>query len=145
VCTLRLAGARTSVITMREIKFRAWDKLHKEMVKCVGMRLVFERANGEAMSTLGPTTTNHIHPSYFEMMQFTGFTNNGEDWYEDDILESDGDWYQIEWCDEQGRWIAAGVNSTHQDIDLCELLGSETWLQGNIYENPELLGQSVHN
>ena len=73
------------------------------------------------------------------LMQFTGFTNNGQDWYEGDILENDGDWYRVEWDAEQGIWEAAGIEDTHEIIALNEVLSSETWVQGNIYQKPELL------
>jgi hypothetical protein len=130
---------------MREIKFKVRDRKTKQFIgyECL-MAAITNDGWAWAKSYGGRDWENGIYYDAFDdhyllRQQFTGFTNNGEDWYEGDILESDGDWYQIEWCDEQGRWIAAGVGSTHQDIDLCELLGSETWLQGNIYENPELL------
>jgi hypothetical protein len=74
-------------------------------------------------------------------MQFTGFTNNGQEWYEGDILENDSDWYQIGWGNEDGRWLALGMASTTETIDLCELLSSETWVRGNVHQMPpELLG-----
>lgn len=72
-------------------------------------------------------------------MQFTGITNNGQKWYEGDILECDSDWYQITWDDDQAQWEATGINSTGESIGLCELISSESWVQGNIYQNPELL------
>lgn len=72
-------------------------------------------------------------------MQFTGLTCNGHEWYEGDILESDSDWYRIAWDNDDARWEAVGIKGTGETLALSELLSQETWVQGNIYENPELL------
>jgi hypothetical protein len=108
----------------RVIKFRAWNDADKEMF-VPGPAYRLER-NGEL------TTIEKIY-----LMQFTGFTNNGQDWYDGDILENDSDWYQIGWDNETGQWWANGMASTHESIALHELLSSETWVQGNIHEPPE--------
>lgn len=73
------------------------------------------------------------------IMQYTGLKCNGYEWYDGDILENDGDWYVITWDEDQASWEATGIRSTGESLSLCELLSQETWVQGNIYQNPELI------
>jgi hypothetical protein len=78
--------------------------------------------------------------------QFTGFNNNGQDWYLGDILEKDSDWYQIGWDDEQGRWLAIGMASTTETVHLCEMLSRETWVHGNVHQiPPEILQREAED
>ncbi len=92
---------------------------------------------GKKTFTTGkPAKTVEVTP-----MQFTGFTTNGQEVYESDILECDSDWYEVVWDQEQGGWLAQGIHST-ESISLCEVIGSETWVQGNIHSNPDLLAGS---
>lgn len=113
---------------MREIRFRCW--------------------NGEQMVSpdyidrdgIAFWKENSIPTRGTQLMQYTGFKANGHELYEGDIIENDGDWYQITWDEDEGRWEATGIQSTGESLALWELSDSqETWVQGNIYENPELL------
>lgn len=128
----------------REIKFRAWDGEKMKYLSDVSMdayTVVFYHdciLKGKKTFTTGkPAKTVEVIP-----MQFTGFTTNGQEVYESDILECDSDWYEVVWDQDQGSWFAQGIASTCESIALCEVIGSETWVQGNTYENPELLAGS---
>lgn len=81
-----------------------------------------------------PSTGKDPYP----LMQFTGLGSNGQEWYDGDILENDGDWYEIAWDKDEARWEAIGIRSTGEILALHELVSSETWVQGNVYQNPEL-------
>lgn len=112
---------------MRTIKFRAWDKNREVMMPNIEIEQRYD--------------TTYFHPNArdeVELMQFTGLGSNGQEWYEGDILENDGDWYEIVW-DSEGQWRASGIGATGENLQLGELVSSETWVQGNVHQNPELL------
>ena len=114
---------------MREIKFRAWDKRHNQMVLWIDL------------ADIPYARENFFHYTDKEQvfMQFTGLLDkSGVEIWESDILESNdklrkykvvynnnaGAWY-LEglgeaWCDPIPRWDSFEVN-------------------GNIYENKEML------
>ena len=126
---------------MREIKFRVWDNDMRWMRRVASISFARDGVPDGviAYGLKHNSGTTYLKDGEIVLMQSTGFTNNGQEWYDGDILENDTDWYLIGWSEEEGRWLAIGANSTHETIDLCELVSTETWLQGNIYENPELL------
>lgn len=115
---------------MKTIKFRAWDTINKRWATDVPFTIL-THTNNKALFEL--------QSDGIEWIQYTGLKSNGQEWYEGDILENDSDWYQVEWDNDEGRWLAVGIGSTHESIALCELVSSETFVQGNIYQNPELL------
>lgn len=71
--------------------------------------------------------------------QFTGFTDGGKsDLYENDVIENDGNGYFIQFC-EEGVWDCINIING-ENIALAELASSrETWFQGDLHTNPELL------
>lgn len=126
----------------RPIKFRAWDKINKEMV--VEPSSIYFHDDGKI----------EVYPchndSEFVLMQFTGLTDkNGKEIYEGDIVKMMRDpivpQYAI--CKVQWRNEYAGFNFSH--IRLENIINpGEGWspathkgweVIGNIYENPELL------
>jgi len=116
----------------REIKFRAWDgEMHYGIVPLPDGN-VAEFIDSESVAPWQSGSPEVV-------MQFTGITNNGQEWYEDDILENDGDWYRVSWSDEDARWEAVGIGWTGEIMSLGELVSQETWVQGNAYQNPELI------
>jgi uncharacterized phage protein (TIGR01671 family) len=135
---------------MREIKFRAWDKIKNEM--CMVTELGFDSdSNFEVWEAIlsnrhasSPCTKNDTGNSY--IMQYTGLKDkNGKEIYEGDIVQRE---YFV-MCKEQeykrGKIIGNSIISFTDGSFLCgDFPLYDTPLSilkviGNIYENPELL------
>ena len=126
---------------MREIKFRAWDKVCREMF------YNSELANGDMMvicldGEIQLSDDDTYKPDDFILMQYTGLKDkNGKEIYEGDVLHCDGFWnlYAV-WDEENARfaflctdWVVTQGHPIQPNI-------SSYCIIGNIYENPELLG-----
>ena len=112
---------------MRELKFRAWDRIDKRMITI------------ERFSQI-PSNWRDV----MDLMQFTGLHDkNGKEIYEGDVLRFiiDDEVYRtqpVEWKPEFGLFYA-GINVGEycpEDMWACEDVYE---VIGNIYENPELL------
>lgn len=118
---------------MREIKFRAWDNVDKKMV-------VVNCLNWRYPSGLEVNNTNVSLPNY--LMQYIGLKDkNGKEIYEGDIIkckdrcgEYSGELYN-EVVDDMCDWLC---NYGYASQELLSY--DEIEVIGNIYENPELLG-----
>jgi len=118
---------------MREIKFRAWDKVNKIMNEvCI---INFDDNN----VGLKPDYDYTLSFEDIELMQYTGLKDkNGKEIYEGDIVKSN---YKT------GNLVVFFVRGCFRLTYSKELIG--IWLEihlfeeleviGNIYENPELL------
>ena len=116
---------------MREIKFRAWDKVVKQMKYYdAPMKLTF--SSGEIFG--------YFIPKQEELMQFTGLHDkNGKEIWEGDIF---GNIPQlrcvIEW--ENCRFIFKFLDPKIEKRNLMfNDWARKSEVIGNIYENPELL------
>ena len=117
----------------REIKFRAWDGIRKEMIYNSNQSCFDPRMN------VG-----------WELMQFTGLKDkNGRDMFEGDLCASveGGIIGKIEfhngafcWTDGVCYWPLA-VNQRGQVIDYKIDADGDLELRGNIFENSDLLGE----
>lgn len=121
---------------MREIKFRAWDKLSKEMFNVESINFQERKVYRDIVSY---RKFNDI-----ELMQYTGLKDKNEkEIYEGDIvkLRANHGIGVVKYYDEWGAFVVEyikprplavlGMNYYKEDIEII----------GNIYENPELLGE----
>jgi len=121
---------------MREIKFRAWDKLTKMIYINDDLRLIFFSDGTWAIvdSTNTTWTSNGGHEGI--LMQYIGQDNNGKEIYEGDVLKiwMDGDL-------QDKFYIVESVEKFYFDCNREDryLRITKTEVVGNIYENPELL------
>ncbi|MBV1928627.1 MAG: YopX family protein [Gammaproteobacteria bacterium] len=152
---------------MRDIKFRAWNKLsaHPNMIDVE--QLTYDECGGLSHVSgwcVDPDDGGEqtLSIAQFELMQFTGLTDkNGVDIYEGDIVSFHVDWIgqpnkqvifdkdfhsYVLLSGEEKRWVAKGSNhfkywSTDEDniYLLHEADSYDVEVIGNIYENPELL------
>lgn len=120
---------------MREIKFRAWDKLNKEMFNVESINFQERKVYRDIVSY---RKFNDI-----ELMQYTGLKDkNNKEIYEGDIvkLRNNHGMGVVKYYDEWGAFVieytkpkplvVLGMNYYIEDIKIL----------GNIYENSELLG-----
>ena len=119
---------------MREIKFRAWDKLFKEMfdVPMLSNKAVFHAIPPKFMPEGVPL-------AQVELMQYTGLLDkNGKEIYEGDIVKAGENIVLIIWNKGFASFALAKTGWMYDhffgeiDNERCEVIG-------NIHENPELL------
>lgn len=117
---------------MREIKFRAWDKVNEKFQEIES--IVFGKNDL-------PTNINNRYQIQNEgqivLMQFTGlYDKNGKEIYELDRVVYQDEKGEIKWRD--FRWHFYNENGYCGDI----MRGEDFEVIGNVWENPELLTQS---
>ena len=127
----------------RIIKFRAWHTELKRMFSAeeLGKDEMTLAVDGRGfVNVSGASTKLSQYISEMIPMQLTGLKDaGGDDFYEGDIFEDDQHWYQIIW-DDEGSWLAMGIRGNDDNMSLSEFGNSpDSWIQGNIYENPEWL------
>ena len=127
---------------MREIKFRAWDKINKEVVN---MKELLSPIAIEDLSYLDYILQKDKIADAYTLMQFTGLLDkNGKEIWEGDIVKYSGYYFgdnwvkeQIEpvvWDEKEASYPYCLVMTGYQDGPVwCEVIG-------NIYENPDLIG-----
>lgn len=144
----------------RDLKFRAWNSVLKEMNEVTSLRMYKNNITGIVMSKVG--VKNPIKEGWFNitksdeiekviLMQFTGLLDKkGIEIFEGDIIKYKRRWEpdmeKIEigfiYFDAPSYWISLNEDRTHttgiinilhaDKITKCEVIG-------NIYENPELM------
>jgi uncharacterized phage protein (TIGR01671 family) len=132
---------------MREIKFRAWDKVNNIMCKVLNIAPSDDgicSVQGIAVTELGVSIRAG---KYFELMQDTGLKDkNGVEIYEGDILSypEEEQIISIVWDDSSAGWefnehsgLDDGVGRGDWDFNIG--IAKNCKVIGNIYENPELL------
>lgn len=121
---------------MREIKFRAWDKLQKKMIDpeifseeiAIQLGGVVGKFNGKTYDTV---------TDEFELMQFTGMKDkNGNEIYEGDIIfcELSGLNCEVVYNDCGFKYQVTSITKRP-----LQLAGTLVEVIGNIFENNELL------
>lgn len=116
---------------MRDVKFRAWHKLNKELVYFDNDKLVNDQYQMQHLACLMRGDYGDV------LMQYTGIKDkNGAEIYEGDfvpfdgenlkcIIETDGVWFEND-----------NLTMRHDDF---KKYGEPLTVIGNIHQNPELL------
>ena len=125
---------------MREIKFRAWHKEEKIMGEVLGIDILHKEiffSNGDV------DCCGFADLKYIELMQYTGLKDkNNKEIYEGDILldRNNKKPYKVIFKNGSFRAEFEGDFEEHS-FDLIDVVAQGCEVVGNIYENPELLGE----
>ncbi len=129
---------------MREIKFRAWDKLDKEMFSVV----IIDPRMSDVIKVgfLQNPSWGIIHrrSEQLELMQSTGLHDkNGNEIWEGDIVENER--FEIGIIKfNNGAFVSEYIPPYNWDsMELVDGLLNRQKVIGNIYKNPELLIKKV--
>lgn len=128
---------------MREIKFRAWDKIRKRM----GYVTMIDWTTGSML--IRHVDDEESRPKYrdhleFIMLQYTGIVDkNGKEIYEGDVLTLGDRNYSLHYG-LHATWVMSIVPLGNWELGRGPFIFlwqnySESEVIGNIYENPELL------
>ena len=118
---------------MREIKFRAWDKINKDMFNVESINFQERKVYRDIVS--------YREFNDIELMQYTGLKDkNNKEIYKGDILfESFGErYYKVVFENGSFRAEFEGDFEEHS-FDLIDVVLHRCEIIGNIYENPELM------
>lgn len=154
---------------MREIKFRAWDKVKKEMLikfddydadLCISMNgvVLTKTDNGacgdpECCGEYREYMTDDNN-NKFIVMQYTGLKDkNGKEIYEGDIIQTNNIegktlfiiTFEDNYCGSFGSFVARHIKSFKNNGSISSIHCEATEcgkIVGNIYENPELLEET---
>lgn len=140
---------------MREIKFRAWDKVRKIMIPDIqdlydGLDFEFTKEDGNKGDIFDTSADDrsfgdNLHNENLEIMQFTGLKDkNGKEIFEGDIVNAthslNSNYYKIVFAEDAAVFECVGIPIGGS----CGLYGMIKYphrieVVGNIYENQELL------
>lgn len=138
---------------MRDIKFRAWDKVSKKMLKIGLMDLddmtIYNARSGDFRCSYQRKTKYSDFEEFKDVkrlifMQYTGIKDkNGKEIYEGDIFATDNN-HNFTVIYEDTRFIGVDGDRSGKGyvccVDSCYKNGSSSIeVIGNVYENPELL------
>lgn len=128
---------------MRELKFRAWDKQEKQMMKVSAISL-----ENKEIGVKDFRTYHFFRIKNIELMQYTGLKDkNGTEIYEGDIVQyhprHNGVPYRVYWANESAKFLIGRKGVVGQELSsvMYNLDTGRIALEviGNIHENPELL------
>lgn len=127
---------------MRDIKFRLWNDEDNKMERVTEMRQFLAVSEKWECNTICDETETESEWCVFKnIMQFTGLTDkNGTDIYEGDIVSSDYYFPDIK-CVAAIKYNADSMSFAADDGEQDAYKYGRLVVIGNIYENPELLGE----
>ena len=117
----------------REIKFRAWDEISEKMLNW-----------NEFLNTNMKNTFIAQGSTGLILMQYTGLHDkNGEEIYEGDIVKAliSGRWLVGKVIYEHSGFTIDVMNNKELEFGRRGIIEPWTEVIGNIYNNPELLGE----
>lgn len=118
---------------MREIKFRAWDKINKDMFNVESINFQESRVYKD--------TVSYREFNNVDVMQYTGLEDkNGKEIYEGDILFESSEEKYFKVVFENASFIAEVEGDFEEySLDLIDVVAQGCEVVGNIYENHELI------
>ena len=123
---------------MREIKFRAWHKEEKIIGEVFGIDILHKEIfflNGDV------DCYGFSDFKYIELMQYTGLKDkNNKEIYEGDIITLHNSKYKVIFNIEGARFVLRN-DEFELEITFINHNNERMEIVGNIYENPELLGE----
>ena len=125
---------------MREIKFRAWLKYKKEMVDNARPDFFSKQLHYLRDNSAGGKDVLGVSTEDIELMQYIGLKDkNGKEIYEGDIVTLHNGKYKVIFNSKEARFV---LNDAFFDMDIPFTNNNNERMEivGNIYENPELLG-----
>ena len=141
---------------MRELKFRLYSNYYKKMFLYDPQWGNYSHGDGwvgaipfeDERVTYAPSNRQQLEPEGCEWMQFTGLSDkNGKEIYEGDLVVLSGvleDEVKVTCRAVMDGWQATFESIVKGDGFYCPMGSTEQSYReviGNIYENPELLGQ----
>lgn len=126
---------------MREIKFRAWLKEKKIMGEVLGIDILHKEI---FFSNEDVDCYEHVDFKNIELMQYTELKDkNNKEIYEGDIvkLRANHGIGVVKYYDEWGAFVVEYVKSKPLVVLGMSYYKEDIEVIGNIYENPELLGE----
>ncbi|WP_052098090.1 YopX family protein [Paenibacillus stellifer] len=135
----------------REIKFRAWLKKERRMLDKVnltfpGAEMVIQWY--DSLDDYYAGSLSDCGERDVEVMQYTGLKDrNGREIYEGDILRDRAShdeiyYYKVIWSKSNACFYFQDYFADHERFGGEDIEWSQTEAIGNIYENPELLGEA---
>ncbi len=119
---------------MRKVKFKVWDKVHKEM-------LDWEQVKTEMVFT-------NMDDKNLVFLQYTGILDkNGKQIYENDIVKNrlNGKVYVVRWNGCSSAFLMQDVEKQTKSLYFANQGFGRYEVIGNVYENPELKEREVEN
>lgn len=124
---------------MREIKFRAWNKVYKKYVEINELEMGVKSLAIKFITPSGRTLYLE-HGNSIILEQYTGLKDkNGVEIYEGDIVKMDGLYYLIKWDDEGGKWCMSLERDWMDYLFLTKKKAPFMEIIGNIHENGDLI------
>lgn len=120
---------------MRELKFRAWYKPEKKMIYSIQDE--FEERIELGMDCF----SDYLNNDDFIVNQFTGRTDKeGKEIYEDDILLIiDQGYFRVTWDRDNCKFYLLPLEDYLDEMPLDRSWEVDYEVEGNIYENKDLL------